>query len=398
MRIRIHLVIAFACALSAQTYAQTYNPTILYDFGSSSKDGAYPFGGLVRDSAGNLFGTSWSGGSLNCSPYSGCGTVFKLDSAGNETILHTFTGGDDGAGPVASLAIDGAGNLYGTTSAGGISAHYAGGAGTVFKITAAGDYSILHKFRSSPTDGAAPRGSLTFDGRGNLYGTTTGGGAHGKGTVFQIGLSRHETVLYSFRGKSDGAYPETNLIRDEDGNLYGTANEGGVFGVGVMFKLSRSGTISVLHTFCSLPECADGEYPLYLVRTPEGTFYGSTEYGGNGQGVIFRVSGAGEESTLYSFCRGGVASGCPDGSGPTRLLAAYGELYGTTSGGGNGGAGLIYKLTAAGSETVLYGFPANYSEGATPVGVVADGSGNLYGAALNGGSGGSGVVFMLEEN
>jgi uncharacterized repeat protein (TIGR03803 family) len=399
MRSRILVALGLTIALGVAAHAQTYTQSILHNFGSSSLDGAYPFGGLVMDTAGNLYGTDWSGGgSTNCSPYSGCGTVFKLDRSGNETILHTFTGGTDGAGPVASLMMDGTGNLYGTTFAGGISSHYAGGAGTVFKITAAGTYSILHKFGGNPSDGEGPRGSLILDEAGNLYGTTSGGGAYGKGTVFELRANGTETVLYGFRGKADGAYPGTNVLRDGLGNLYGTANQGGAFGVGVIFKLSLKGVVTVLHTFCSSPGCADGEYPLYIVRSAQGNFYGSTEYGGAGHGVIFEVSGAGEASTLYTFCPGGVGSGCTDGSGPTRLLASGGDLYGTAAGGGNGGAGLVYKLNTSGVETVLYSFPANYSDGASPVGVVTDSSGNLYGAALNGGSGNSGVVFELTKN
>src|SRR6266851_8410752 len=256
MRARICAGLLLTVALVGAAEAQTYIQNVLYNFGSSSADGLYPFGGLVRD-AGNLYGTTWSGGgSLNCSPYSGCGTVFMLDGSGNESILHTFTSGTDGAGPVASLTRDAAGNLYGTTSAGGISSHYAGGAGTVFEITAAGTYSILHKFGSSPTDGEAPRGSLILDDAGNLYGTTIAGGAYGKGTVFELRANGSEIVLYSFRGKADGAYPGTTLLRDGVGNLYGTANQGGAFGVGVMFKLSLRGVLTVLHTLCSSPGCA----------------------------------------------------------------------------------------------------------------------------------------------
>ena len=399
MRKRIFVLLVLTIALGVAARAQIYTQSVLYNFGLSSGDGSYPFGGLVMDTAGNLYGTNWSGGgSLNCSPYSGCGTVFKLDSSGNETILHTFTGGADGAGPVASLTMDAAGNLYGTTSAGGISTHYAGGAGTVFEITAAGTYSILHKFGANPTDGEAPRGSLTLGGAGTLYGTTSAGGAYRKGTVFELRANGIETVLYSFRGKADGAYPGTNLLRDNLGNLYGTANQGGVFGVGVIFKLSLKGVMSVLHTFCSSPGCADGEYPLYIVRSAQGNFFGSTEYGGNGQGVIFEVSSTGAETTLYAFCPGGVGSGCTDGSGPTRLMASGGDLYGTTAGGGNGGAGLVYKLTTLGVESVLYSFPANCFVGATPVGVIVDSAGDLYGAALNGGSGNAGAVFKLTKN
>src|SRR5258708_5399257 len=313
MRARICAGLLLTIALVVAGEAQTYTQSVLYNFGSSSADGLYPFGGVVRD---------------------------------------------------------GAGNLYGTTSAGGVSSHYAGGAGTVFKITAGGTYSILHKFGSSPTDGEAPRGSLILDDSGNLYGTTTAGGAYRKGTVFELRANGSETVLYSFRGKADGAYPGTNLLRDGVGNLYGTANQGGAFGVGVIFKLSLRGVLTVLHTFCSSPGCADGEYPLYIVRTAQGNFYGSTEYGGNGQGVIFEVSSTGAETTLYTFCPGGVGSGCPDGSGPTRLLASGGELYGTTAGGGNGGGGLIYQLTTAGGGSGVYRFSGHHFGGATPVGGV----------------------------
>jgi uncharacterized repeat protein (TIGR03803 family) len=225
----------------------TGTETVLHSFVGSPTDGQYPRGGLVRDSAGNLYGTTSNGGSSsNCS--GGCGTVFKLDTTGTEIVLHSFVGlPTDGANPFAGLLRDAAGNLYGTTAYGGSKhAHFcAFGCGTVFKLDTTGKETVLHSFMGAATDdGALPEADLVQDAAGNLYGTTFTGGdspcyeGYGCGTVFELDATGKEIVLHSFAWK-DGASPDAVLIRDAAGNLYGTTSTGGAFGWGTVFKLSR---------------------------------------------------------------------------------------------------------------------------------------------------------------
>jgi uncharacterized repeat protein (TIGR03803 family) len=200
--------------------------TVLYSF-SRGNDGWLPSGGLIRDSSGNLYGTTQGGGPANE------GTVFKLDSTGNKTVLYSFTGGNDGGTPVGGLILDAVGNLYGTTYYGGSSQ-----AGTVYRIAKSGNQVVLYSFTGG-VDGARPSGSLKLGSNGKLYGTTYLGGASGVGTVFSVDSSSkgHETVLHSFAGGVDGAAPGAELALDPAGNIYGTAGNGGTYGYGVVFKL-----------------------------------------------------------------------------------------------------------------------------------------------------------------
>jgi uncharacterized repeat protein (TIGR03803 family) len=205
----------------------SHNETVLHNFkGFMNSDGAYPIlAGLIRDKAGNLYGTTLGGGSFNG------GTVFKVDTSGNEYVLYSFSGGTDGANPEGSLVLDKAGNLFGTTTQGGSS-----GYGTVFKLDTTGKESVLHSFTSVP-DGAYPAGAgLVLDKAGNLFGTTTQGGSSNNGTVFKVDTSGNETVLHGFMN-SDGARPFAGLIRDKAGSLYGTTFNGGSSGYGTVFKL-----------------------------------------------------------------------------------------------------------------------------------------------------------------
>jgi uncharacterized repeat protein (TIGR03803 family) len=208
--------------------------TVLYSF-TGLTDGANPQAGLVRDSAGNLFGTAYNGGDLNTCDKKGCGVVFKLDADDKATVLHDFTGTPDGANPQASLMRDAAGNLYGTTSHGGGVCLDPIGCGTVFKLDKTGE-TVLYRFIGTP-DGANPQAGLTVESAGNLYGTTRGGGASSYGTVFRLDATGTETVLHSFKGGRDGAIPEGSVIQDAAGNLYGTTEGGGGNRVGVVFKL-----------------------------------------------------------------------------------------------------------------------------------------------------------------
>jgi len=203
---------------------QTQSFTVLYTF-TGGADGSFPQAGLVRDKRGNLYGTTAQGGSsTNC--FLGCGVVFKLDTSGNETVLHTFTNTPDGALPLAALVRDKAGNLYGTTASGGTSVY-----GTIFKLDTTGNETVRYSFAGAP-DGTVPQAGLLRDKAGNLYGTTFSGGStnagpQNAGTVFKLDSSGDETVLHSFTRSPDGAFPQAGLVRDKAGNLYGTTTFGG---------------------------------------------------------------------------------------------------------------------------------------------------------------------------
>jgi uncharacterized repeat protein (TIGR03803 family) len=349
--------------------------SVLYSF-TGMADGASPGGGLIRDGEGNLYGIASAGGDLNCF----CGVVFKLDRMGNETVLHTFTGPPDGGESFsnASLVRDDEGNIYGTTTFGG-SASLA--AGTVFKL--------------APP--AQPGGTWT------------------------------ETVLHSFCSANctDGNTPYVGVIRDKQGNLYGTTAGGGTGcpdygGCGVVFKLDRKGNETVLYSFCPTGEyfnCTDGNSPNAVIQDAAGNLYGTTFYGGAGLGVVFKLAppaqegGAWTESVLYSFT-GGADGGLPYAS---VIQDAAGNLYGTTSVGGDqcsllGTCGVVFKLAppaqegGAWTESVLYSFTGG-ADGGFPVGgVIQDAAGTLYGTTLFGGLDSSycgfscGVVFKLDNS
>src|SRR5712691_6930847 len=189
------------------------------------RTGDIPFGGVIRDAAGNLYGTSLAGGSVRaCNNGFGCGTVFKLDRRGIETVLYNFTGATDGANPQASLIQDANGNLYGTTATGGVGCGSLG-CGTVFKLDPTGTESVLHSFTDG-ADGGYPFDALVPNGE-SLFGTTQTGGAFGHGTVFKLDKTGKQTVLHSFTGAADGKSPDAGVIRDGAGNLYGTTYSGG---------------------------------------------------------------------------------------------------------------------------------------------------------------------------
>jgi uncharacterized repeat protein (TIGR03803 family) len=309
---------------------------------------------LVRDHAGNLYGTTVDGrGGLSvCS--GGCGVVYKLGRTGKETVLYSFTGGADGGSSYAGLVRDKAGNLYGTTTGGGIY-----GQGTVFKLDATDKETVLYCFTGG-MDGGTPGARLLRDNAGNLYGTTQYGGdlscsvsfPPGCGVVFKLDPAGKETVLHSFTGP-DGSLSFTGLVRDAAGNLYGTTAFGGASGNGVVFKVDPAGKETVLHSFTG---GADGANPYAsVVRDAAGNLYGTTYAGGNtggfcskygGCGVVFKLDTTGEETVLHTFTgRDGLQ---PRGA---LLRDAAGDLYGTTSIGGdlNGcsgiGCGVVFKLT-----------------------------------------------------
>ena len=315
--------------------------SILHRF-TGGADGGAPQSGLIRDSAGNLYGTTASGGK------SGDGVVFKL-TANREKVLHSFSG-KDGAHPTAGLVRDKAGNLFGTTFYGGTATC---GCGTVFKLDPTGTETVLYSFTGG-ADGKFPSGKLLLDAAGNLYGTTSEGGivncdnlTDGCGVIFKVDPTGAETVLYSFNGGSDGAEPHAGLFRDSAGNFYGTGFSAGDLsrncalnhGCGVVFTLSKAGVENALYTFTN---GSDGANPAGgLVRDSAGNLYGTTKLGGAGYGVVFKLNSTGGETVLYTF------TGNSDGAGPVAGLVrdSAGNLYGTAVFGGDSSEGVVFKIT-----------------------------------------------------
>lgn len=396
------MMLAGLVAPSAQ--AQTF--TTLYTF-TGGTDGAYPYAPLIQDKAGNLYGTAARAGLSGGCGGLGCGTVFKLDSANNLTV-YTFTG-KNGVSPYAGLLQDKAGNLYGTTYYGGTK-----GLGVAFKVNKTGKISVTHNFTGSATgDGEYPQGGLIADSAGNHYGATSTGGTKtgaacatvGCGTVYKFDKKNKETVLYSFSGGTDGGGPfYESLVLDAAGNLYGTTDYGGSgcnLGCGVVFKVDPTGHETVLHAFTGL---ADGAAPWAgLVLDSAGNLYGTTQYGGlpggclygYGCGTVFKLDTSGNLTTLYSF------TGATDGGNPAATLVrdSAGNFYGTTQAGGFG-YGTIFKLDPSGIETTLYEFTGT-TDGAQPIaGLFRDAAGDLYGTTAQRGSTGCnglgcGTVFKL---
>jgi uncharacterized repeat protein (TIGR03803 family) len=377
------------------------------------RDGNAPVAGVIRDREGNLYGTTVLGGDLNCpNAPAGCGVVFRLDRTGKGTVLHTFTSGADGAFPEASMIRDRAGNLYGTTPGGGVSnCNNSGqGCGVVFKMDRDGEETVLHRFTGG-ADGAGPQAGLVRDEADNLYGTTFFGGASSFGVVFKLNPYTHKlTVLHSFTLGTDGGGPQAGLIRDEAGNMYGTCQAGGTYGYGVLFKLDpTTREVTALYAFTG---GADGAFPSAgLLRDEAGNLYGTTVNGGDpscppyGCGVVFKLDKDGEETVLHTFTAGG------DGAFPSAGLIQdkAGNLYGTAPEGGDlncfrpTGCGVVFKLDKDGEETVLHSFTGGRKGAAPYAGLTQDEEGNLYGAAILGGDlddldcspDGCGVVFKL---
>jgi uncharacterized repeat protein (TIGR03803 family) len=347
--------------------------TVLYSF-TGGADGSEPHAGVIRDPAGNLYGTTYAGGTA------GVGVVYMLDPAGHETVLHSFTGGADGRFPEAGVIRDSAGNLYGTTSYGGV------GAGVVYKLDATGHETVLYTFPFGP-DGNFPTGGVILDSAGNLYGTTYQGGTSGQGLVYKLDPAGNETVLYNFAGLT-GEFPYAGVVRDSAGNLYGTTPSGGTLNGGVVYKLDTAGQATVLYNFDGR---ANGGNPVAGVTLDSaGNLYGTTRNGGTvGRGVVYKLDTGGKLTVLYSFT-GGADGGFPYNAG--LILDSAGNLYGTTIGGGRGGAGVVYKVDSAGRETALYTFPG--ADGENPGGLILDSAGNLYGTTSGGAR--QGVLYKLD--
>jgi uncharacterized repeat protein (TIGR03803 family) len=321
------------------TITPSGSATVLYAF-TGGADGANPYGALVQDTDGSLLGTTSSGGA-------GAGTVFRISLAGNFSLVYTFAGGSDGAYPYAGLLRSADGSVYGTTSSSGDF-----GAGTVFKLAVDGTFSVVYAFTGG-TDGGAPYGSLVQGADGRLYGTTYAGGVSGYGTVFSLGTDGTIATLYAFTGGSDGANPYDAVAIGADASLYGTASQGGDNGQGTVFKLAPDGTFTVLHGFVG--DASDGGYPVAgLARAPDGSYYGTTFFGGaQNAGTIFSVTPSGTYALVYAF------SGGEDGGYPYAAMAqgADGNMYGTASSGGAQGVGTAFQLSTVPS-LVVWNTPA----------------------------------------
>ncbi|HEX4157855.1 MAG TPA: choice-of-anchor tandem repeat GloVer-containing protein [Rhizomicrobium sp.] len=311
---------------------------VLHKFQGAS-DGSIPQAGLIADSAGNLYGTTAAGGGgTGCDDSKlGCGTVFEIPVKGKETVLHAFAGGCDGAFPVGVVKNDSQDNLYGTTEGGGI-CNNDGGYGTVFKLAPGGAESLLYAFQGA-TDGNAPLGNISLDPQGNVYGATEFGGnvavcGFGCGVVFEVTPTGAETVVHAFQGGADGLEPLAGVIMDGSGNLFGTTDGGG----------------------------GSGNCPA-------------------GCGTVFEIAPDGTETVLYAF-QGGTDGAFPRSS---LILDGAGDLYGTTEAGGSNGYGTVFEVTPTGSETILHSFKAGSDGDAPLAGLAMDNAGNLYGTTFAGG-------------
>jgi uncharacterized repeat protein (TIGR03803 family) len=386
---KLMLAVALGLPAGAFQVAQAQTFKVVHNF-SGVSDGANPLNGLTIDGSGNLYGTTNSGGA------SDYGAVFKIDN-GVETVLHSFQGGADGQNPQGMLIVDKAGSLYGTTTAGG--AH---GAGTVFKVTGTGHEAVLYSFTGAP-DGAIPEAGLARDAAGNLYGATTAGGAYGNGAVFELsppkqkGVAWSEQVLYSFGAGADGTVPVAGVTFDAAGNLYGTTSAGGAYGFGTIFQLTPSGsgwTENILHDF---QNAEDGGVPYAgLIRDKAGDFYGAATDGGlGGGGTIFELTpanGGWTFTVLYSIPGWGIAGAFRD-----LKMDAAGDLYGTSHCDGAYSAGTVYKLTPASGSwtyTSLYVFTGG-SDGLYAFSNLVIDHGSVYGTTNLGGANSLGVVFEI---
>ena len=398
--------------LSFTAVAQVGTEKILYSFGGYSNDGLYPFANMIFDASGNMYSTTWEGGTGACT--NGCGTIFEMTPGTKgkwtERVLYSFQGRpNDGGRPSAALIFDAQGNLYTTTRDGGNPACN-GACGTVVELSPGSNgtwtESVIYSFAGG-TDGFYPYAELIADTAGNFYSTTSGGGTHNKGTVFELSPSSNgwtKNTLFSFNGK-DGNAPQAGLIFDTAGNLYGTTTLGGADGHGTVFRLSptsKGWKETVIHSFAGGP--TDGTFPSAdLILDANSNIYSTTRNGGTstvcsrGCGTAFELSpgsgGSWTETVLYSF------AGKPDVVNPFAglIFDGSGNLYGTTESGGTKNVGGIFELSFANgiwTETVVHDFHGWNKDGARSfANMISDGKGNFIGTTIFGGANTPGVVF-----
>lgn len=418
-------VVVLIAGNARKTFAIPPAESLVYSF-QGGADGSLPYGALVADAHGSLYGTTNSGGTY------GFGTIFKVapptDAHGSwkETVLYEFQGSaaGDGASPYSGLILDHAGNLYGTTLFGG-NQTICPDCGVVFKLTrptspqGAWTESVLWSF-GAPGDGIFPFGTLTMDPRGNLYGTTYLGGSLLFGAVFELtppgkSGSWNEQILYSFgEGTSDGLAPASGVTRNPNGTLYGTTVQGGAYGLGTVYELTESKSAwseTVLYSFTG---GGDGGEPFSgVILDDQGRLDGTASAGGypycaGGCGTVYQLippssrGAAWNISVLYAFTGGG------DGGGPIGGVVSDsgGTLLGTASEGGNancpGGCGTVYELTraphqSAWTENTLYQFAGGTTDGASPVAslLLTDGN-DAFGLTETGGASDAGTLFRIK--
>ncbi len=354
---------------------------VLYSFKGGQHDGCAPTAPLVNVN-GEFYGTTVDGGPYQNFPNVSGGTVFRVDSTGQEKLLHSFGSGTDGYQPSYGALVKLGDLLYGTTLYGG---KY--GYGAVFSINPSGSEKVVYSFAGA-SDGIMPEGGL-IDVGGYLYGTTNSGGTSGKGTVFRLDRAGREVVIYSFKGAPDGSGPADTLI-DVSGTLYGTTTGGGRFSsaLGTAFSITTSGAETVLHSFGS---GSDGSIPFASLVNVNGNLYGTTYAGGKqGNGTVFLLNEAGQETILHSFASSG------DGADPYSSLALVnGLLFGSTIDGGSQDNGTIYSITSAGVEKVVHVFGI-FPDGAAPYDTVISDGAMLYGTTNFGGANDCGTIFSLK--
>lgn len=352
---------------------------LLHSFAGGAGDGQNPTAEVTLDGKGNIYGVTDFGGTY------GNGALFEMTKSGTVSLLHSFGGIGDGISPDGAVIFDANGNMYGTTETGGSTSN-----GTIWEFASDGTYKVLHSFAAN--EGDFIRGRLVRDANGNLYGTALFGGANKDGTVFELGTDGTLTILHAFAG-TDGVYPEHGVVSDSAGNLYGVTAFGGTLGNGAIYEIAADGTFTTLHSFTG---GTDGGFPYGgLTVDSNGNLYGSAADGGAySSGTAFELPAGGTLTTLYSF------SGGYDGSNPEGDMLRIGNnLYSTASYGGDHGYGVVYELEPKGKLKVLETFDGT-NGGLYSGGLVASGK-SFYGTTeyggANGGAVGDGVVFKLTK-
>jgi uncharacterized repeat protein (TIGR03803 family) len=377
---KVFVVLLFCLAVVAQPYAQTFRTIANF----SGSNGSNVQGALVQGLDGNLYGTSVMGGTGN-------GNIFKLGPDGTVTSLYNFCSQpncSDGVGPIAALVLSTDGNFYGTTQVGGAYDH-----GTIFKFTPRGDLTTLHSFNDA--DGSQPYAALIQAIDGKFYGSTSGGGVYscgsqGCGTIFRIDSAGNFVTLDSFAG-DDGVGPNGALVQTPDGTFYGTTVYGGVNALGTAFKMSASGALTTIGAF----DNQVGTHPEgTLAFAADGRFYGTAFNGGNppGEGTVYRMGKGGNVAALHKFEFDLGREGTNPHAGI--IQGTDGNFYGVTIGGGKHQAGTVFKMTPDGTVTTLHSFTGD--DGSYPYAALLQSTdGTFYGTTITGGTSGVGTVFRV---